>query len=313
MKKVGISIVILIIVLGTVIYLIAKPQPDIQVQDINVPEEVPAGESVNVEIIVKNLGGGRGSQEVPLKVDGREIDLIDVSLEVNESQTLSFQFVEDDLGNYKLSSGKVSRTVEVLPPAEFEISDLEISPEKAETGEKVAVLVDIKNVGEVKGTKTLELFVNGDLEEVREVTLDSGSETTETYNLVKGVPGSYSIDIGGLSGNFNVLDWKKVTEFGGRHITFDGVEETDSFKIKGEEWQINWRVEGDDPMGDYTAFFDFSIYYDDEEIKGEIISFPEEGGVKEGTLKLEKRGEFKILHLGQFVDWNLEIEEYVYK
>ena len=88
--------------------------------------------------------------------------------------------------------------------AEFELSNLAISPTEVEIGQAVTVTVDVENVGEVAGTKTLTLKVDGVEVETRDVEVEGGKTETASFTLVPDAEGTYSIEIDGLSGSVTV-------------------------------------------------------------------------------------------------------------
>lgn len=89
-------------------------------------------------------------------------------------------------------------------PAEFKFSDLAISPKEVSEGEEVKVTLKATNIGEEKGTYTVQLKVDGAVKQLTEVTLDGGASTTVTFTLVEAV-GEHVVDVEGLTGTFTVL------------------------------------------------------------------------------------------------------------
>jgi hypothetical protein len=89
-------------------------------------------------------------------------------------------------------------------PAEFELSNLTVSPSEVEPGETVTVAVEIQNIGGERGTHELELTIDGLVEQSKNVTLDGGEVTTITFTLQKERDKVYSIETDGLSESFEV-------------------------------------------------------------------------------------------------------------
>jgi beta-lactamase superfamily II metal-dependent hydrolase len=98
-----------------------------------------------------------------------------------------------------------------LAPAEFEVNNLNVSPAKVKPGETVIVTADVRNVGEQKGIYELELLMNGALEKFKSVTLDGGETTSISFSIEKGIEGSYSVELAGLTGVFEVLGHEQGT------------------------------------------------------------------------------------------------------
>ena len=90
-------------------------------------------------------------------------------------------------------------------PAEFEVSNLNVSPAEAKPGETVTVTVQVQNVGEEKGTHELKLIIDGVVEQSESVTLNGGETTSVSFSVEKDIEGSYSVELAGQTGIFQVL------------------------------------------------------------------------------------------------------------
>ena len=101
---------------------------------------------------------------------------------------------------------EISYVFPLTPPAEFQISDLKVTPTEAEAGEEVTVSVKVTNVGGQAGSYALPLTVNQTTEDSRTVTLEKGASTTTEFKVTKQTPGTYTIEIAGLIGGFTVSE-----------------------------------------------------------------------------------------------------------
>jgi len=90
-------------------------------------------------------------------------------------------------------------------PAAFETSNLLTSPTDVLTGEPVSIFVNITNLGEVEGTYTVTLKINGVVEETNEVTLAGGATETVTFTVTRNVAGTYHIELDGQTGILKVM------------------------------------------------------------------------------------------------------------
>jgi len=88
---------------------------------------------------------------------------------------------------------------------EFEVSNLHVNPEEVEPGESVTVTVEVRNVGEERGTYELELIIDGLVEQSESVTLDGGEATTITFTVQRETGKAYSVETDGLSESFEVI------------------------------------------------------------------------------------------------------------
>lgn len=102
-----------------------------------------------------------------------------------------------------LSVFAVSGTT-VVPPADFEVSDLSISPEEAEPGETVTVSAKVTNVGGQSGSYEVKFHVEGTLEDTKTVTLSPDGSTTVTFTTSREAEGTYTVKVDGLTGSFEV-------------------------------------------------------------------------------------------------------------
>ena len=139
--------------------------------------------------------------------------LIDVELEAYESKTVSQTITQDIPGDYIVTVDGLtgSFTVKAPPkPAEFEFSSLRIfipgvNPPEVEVGQTVTVTVSIEaeNVGELEGDHTVELKVNGEVADSKEVTLAGGVSETILFELTRG-EGTHEVEVEEFTESFTV-------------------------------------------------------------------------------------------------------------
>jgi len=99
---------------------------------------------------------------------------------------------------------EISYIFPLTPPADFQISDLEVTPSEVESGEEVTVSVKIANVGGQTGSYALQLLINQTIGGTKTVTLEEGDSTTTEFKIIKQTPGTYNIEIDGLVDGFTV-------------------------------------------------------------------------------------------------------------
>jgi len=112
---------------------------------------------------------------------------------------------------------EISYVFPLTPSAEFQISDLTVTPTDAEVGEEVSVSVRITNVGGQTGSYTFPLTVNQTTEETRTVILEQGESTTTEFKVTKQTLGTYAVEIAGLVSPFTVSE---ASSNGTHSITF---------------------------------------------------------------------------------------------
>ena len=103
------------------------------------------------------------------------------------------------------------------PPA-FKLSNLSITPSSEywrllalaeRTGETVTITLDVMNNGGQQGTYTAILKVNGKIREVKVISLEPGQTQNIDFIVAGNEPGSYLVEIGDLSGEFESALWIK--------------------------------------------------------------------------------------------------------
>jgi len=90
-------------------------------------------------------------------------------------------------------------------PARFTLGNLTIQPSEAEVNQPVIIRVNVANVGEEFGAYTLNLTINGVVEETRIIQLSGGNSTIVEFTVIKDTVGTYSVKIGDLTGTFNII------------------------------------------------------------------------------------------------------------
>jgi len=89
-------------------------------------------------------------------------------------------------------------------PAAFTIGSLNISPPEVSAGEPVAISLVVTNTGEVAGSHTATLKINGVIAETVEVTVAGSGSETVTFTTSHDETGIHSVDVNGLSGSFTI-------------------------------------------------------------------------------------------------------------
>jgi len=110
----------------------------------------------------------------------------------------------DASGNLAVSEEQTFTTLGEAPAAAFTTTSLSISPDEVAIGETVTISVTVTNSGKASGSYEVTLKINGVVAETREVTLKAGASQQVTFTTAKDTPGSYSVEVDGLSGSFTV-------------------------------------------------------------------------------------------------------------
>ena len=115
-------------------------------------------------------------------------------------------------------------------PAAFELSNLSITPSFSKiwelltfvvkTGEQVTITVDVTNYGGQEGNYDALLKINGVTQGNQEITFSGGQRQKIVFIVTESKPGSYTVEIGNLSGEFQSLLWFNWLLTGGLTAAF---------------------------------------------------------------------------------------------
>ena len=143
--------------------------------------------------------------KVPLKIIGNPEK---VSFQIASWNEIT-KGVEDDFGCFHWLFWLVYDVTPqtFLPkPAEFTVTDLSISPKEVEVKQTITISVKVTNVGEQKGSYTIDLKVAGAIVDTKTVTLACGESIIVTLELGKEEVGAFDVEVSGLKGTFVVKE-----------------------------------------------------------------------------------------------------------
>ena len=86
------------------------------------------------------------------------------------------------------------------PGAEFEVSDLTISPQEVNPGQPVTISCTVTNIGSEAGSYTV--YLGGDFVAQQTVTLAPGESKTVAFTVTPTAAKTYSVSVDGLYGSF---------------------------------------------------------------------------------------------------------------
>ncbi|MCU4753676.1 right-handed parallel beta-helix repeat-containing protein [Halobacteria archaeon AArc-curdl1] len=140
-------------------------------------DEVVQGESVTVTAQVTNVGLADGELTIPLEVNGEVVANETVTLDVNESETVSITHELDEPGEFDVSIDGVSvGTVNVLASADVFIYGADADETDVTLGDTLTVTADLYNGGDVPDEEyTVNLTVDGDVVDEANVTVEKGA------------------------------------------------------------------------------------------------------------------------------------------
>ncbi len=166
------------------------------------PEEVYEGTTVKFRVL--KAIGGEAIEGAEATLDGKAIG--------NTSKDGNITYTMTEVGMHKLTVSKsglidseLNFEVKELA-AKFTFTNLQILPLEIRAGDEATVSVDVANTGTAPGNYTVELKINGTMEESQVVTLNNGNSTTLKFLHVEEEPGTYIVSVQGLSITYEVLE-----------------------------------------------------------------------------------------------------------
>jgi len=124
-------------------------------------------------------------------------------------------------------------------PARFDLLNLEVNPEGVAPGDTVTVTVEVFNAGEEEATHILELIIDGVLEQTQSITLDGGQTGSAFFVVQKEIEGSYSVELGGLTGTFEVVEPEQPPDaFEEVRVYFFDVGQADATLFLGPDFTV---------------------------------------------------------------------------
>lgn len=94
--------------------------------------------------------------------------------------------------------------------ANFEVSDLKITPGSAMAGEIIEVSVTVFNTGSSEGMYNLVLKIDGKQAENELIALAGGAEKSVTLSVTLTKPGEHQVEMAGLLGTITVVDLDQI-------------------------------------------------------------------------------------------------------
>ena len=102
-------------------------------------------------------------------------------------------------------------TIEEQPasqkPAEFEVGPITFEPPVVMVGDSVTLTATVKNIGDVAGTYTAALSIDGQEVESKAIPVDPVSNQEVSFQLSKTAAGSYKLAIGDSNTTLTVSSW----------------------------------------------------------------------------------------------------------
>ncbi len=90
-------------------------------------------------------------------------------------------------------------------PAKFILTNLTVTPNQTYTGDAVQFSVNVTNVGDLGGNKTVKFAVNNAVIDIENLTIEGNSSQIVQYTDVEAAAGNYNVTVENLAGNFTIV------------------------------------------------------------------------------------------------------------
>jgi len=187
----------------------AEAHSSYQVVSLNMtPTNVATGEKVTIQAQVKNVNSETDTFNVPLMVDGVADNRQNVTLVPGQTELITFQLAKSRPGVYKISVGgrESTLTVHQPSPADFNLSNMQIMPDEVDECQTVTITAKLTNAGGNSGSYTVELKIDGVVNQTQKLTVSPGQKCSLCFKVSKGLPGTYQVALGNLTGVFKVKE-----------------------------------------------------------------------------------------------------------
>ena len=208
-KIVRITCLLALVAISGLLLACVEAHPSYEVTSLKMtPTTIATGEKVTIEVKVRNINSETDTYNVPLMVDGVADSRKDITLAPGASESLIFELTRSHAGSYIISVGNKESTLIVQKPSppDFHLSNLEIKPGEVDIGKDVVITAQITNVGGSQGSYTAELKIDGITNQTEKLIISAGSDYMLVFKISKGLPGTYKVALGDLSGQFTVKE-----------------------------------------------------------------------------------------------------------
>ncbi|MBA7644913.1 hypothetical protein ES703_52661 [subsurface metagenome] len=145
---------------------------------------------------------------IPERVSPENLTIVYYDEDAGEWVTLDAEdiVVDPDTNTItaKISHFTYFSVIAITRPAAFTTSDLTITPTEVDIAQSVKISATITNTGDRSGSHEVTLKIKGKVVSTKKITLAGQASEKVTFTTVQGAPGTYTVNLDGLSGAFTV-------------------------------------------------------------------------------------------------------------
>jgi len=161
---------------------------EVMIRDISTPIE--AGDEITIDVEIQNSGGKAGTQSISVAIDNIGTDSRMISLDPNESTLATFEIAtnSEDSGEYSITTSSeddsATNNIMILTGATFDVREINLEEQKIESGGEFHISALIVNSGDASGDQAVDLYLNNQKIQSRDISLDSGESIDISFNEV---------------------------------------------------------------------------------------------------------------------------------
>jgi hypothetical protein len=212
-----IDVIVVAIAVGSYLYLentgalafISSKPAEFTVTDLTIqPFEAGLGEPILISANVTNIGDEEGSYSANLTINNVLKENQTILLPGGNYSIVEFTDIENAEGTYFVEIADLNGTftiTNVAPPPGLKISYLIHTPYEAWVNEIVTISVNVTDTGSEDISYSLPFKVNNVIKGVVAISLSAGETQTINCNVTESSEGTYSTNVGGLTGSFTIV------------------------------------------------------------------------------------------------------------
>jgi hypothetical protein len=212
-----IDVIIVAIAAGIYLYLqntgeltfASKKPAEFTITDFTInPLEAGLSEPILISANVTNVGDEEGSYSVNLTINEVLKENRTILLSGGNSSIVEFTDIENAEGTYFVKINGLNGTftiTNVPPPSTLKISYLIHTPYEAWVNETIIISVNVTNTGNEAINYSLPFRVNNVVIGVKAIQLSAGETQIVNCTVTESSEGTYSTNVGGLTGSFTIV------------------------------------------------------------------------------------------------------------
>jgi hypothetical protein len=163
-------------------------------------------ETPEIALEVYNRGLLGGTYSATYSVDGKAQDAVQFPLGGGQGREITLSLPGDtERGPVLLSLGGASIEAQAVAPPAFAVARLQVSPSPAKLGDDVTLTTSVENTGDLAGTFSGRLLVDGHELLKQPVELKPGQTREVTYDLTADRAGEYELALGDATADFVIV------------------------------------------------------------------------------------------------------------